>query len=313
MRWVAVLCASVALALPLVQASGAQEGSPVVEAEKRVWVLGRDTSVVLTGRGFASCAGRSVQVGLFGPPGGMGQPVLDSREFTGAVPVTVDASGEFEARIALADSVALRGEFRALGVFGDCLPRPVFGEDLSFAFIESGAEAPVVLVVPETSLGARLSMGRTMRSEVGGLTVFADGQKCVSVDFGASEGTDIRVPVGSSGQPEACSKEGTTLTLIDRNGNTLFVKPIVVVGATQIIRNLAPEAAPGTGTSPDGGGQGEPAPRPANAGNSIAPEADAASPAGMERSAPVVALGAGILFAAGVIALGRLRGTPRRW
>lgn len=132
----------------------------------------------------------------------------------------------------------------------------------------------------------------------GALSVFADGERCVTLHAGDPGWTDYgdhvatTIVVGRDGQPEACRREGAFLTFGDGASRWLITSAVLKFDTTFIVDNCSP-------------------PPPHLAGPPIPPAAGhgAVVPASPSPSLAIAAL---LLATIALLAASRALATPRR-
>jgi len=282
-----------------------------VTPQQRSYVIGRDRQMSVTVELPNNCAGTPVELRFY-------QPAADGSN--GLVPVTEPAlaaitatakaaTGSFSVVLPL--PAALAGDpVRVLpGVSGGCLATPVYDSGLGVDLakldpVENPGNTSTIVV-----LGAALRWvsptnpdKTTLGAFTGSITVMANGVACSSVKLGKAAVTDaagnVRIHLGSAGQPIQCSIAGATVTFVRADGATLYEKRTLLPGVTQMIQNLAPEA-PFDGPTATATAAKTVAPIPPNTGS----EGPSTGPGGSDSPPWLLALG-GLAVLLGVVGAG---------
>ena len=85
------------------------------------------------------------------------------------------------------------------------------------------------------------SDGVSIREAVKTLTVYADGERCTSVDLATAQG-DAVLPLGLEGQPDACSRDEAVVTFIDGDGRQLNATMELQLGTREALSSFATAA-----------------------------------------------------------------------
>lgn len=248
--------------MSLPETVSAQAGQPAVQTStpQRLYIAGEDSTVEVDATLPATCSpGARVTVGLFDVTG---EPAINRADplFEGSV-VVVGAGGKVHGSVRIPN--ALPRSMRSLwpGVAADCLQTPLVSSNpnpLVFG-VRDLAENPggsSTFVIPRESL----FRGRPTQVVHTTMTAYANGQKCETVDFDNQEAKDaegnVRLHLGSAGQPKECSTPGATVTFYNSLNMPLVETRTVTPGVSQPVANLAPKVGPGSSdlTAPATGG-----------------------------------------------------------
>lgn len=234
-------------------AASAQDAGPAVRFDRPapglLAVIGRDDGVTVEAQLPATCAGQGVAVGLYSRNGPM---VLGPAEGTASVEAT--ATGQVSIRA----TVALPAELPASllpawpGVSASCLgDAPVVSTSyVLFGLLDVAANGKdgATFVVPAAALAGPGGVPVTAS-----LAAVVDGVTCATartVDAASRDAAgNVRIRVGGPAQPLPCGRGGAEVRFRQGDGRFLFERRTLVLGVTQPLANLAPEA-PGTGSPP---------------------------------------------------------------
>lgn len=200
-------------------------------------------------------------------------------------------------------------QFPACSVDG--APITLVGEDGGIVAgqftVQTGEEVTVNSLTPESPTPGAATLLAVNRGVldytpdiITSLTVRAGEATCGTVNLRSPAETDADgnaiLRLDGPGVAAACSVDGTTLTVQNNRGDTLFRHPVVVRGGRVMLAGLGPEApgAEGPGTTP----------LPPNTGNGLQPSPGDSSAA---TAIQVAALAAFLLIAARLSGLARRR------
>lgn len=240
-----------------------------VTTSKRVYVIGRDTAIDVQASVPIECAGREVVVELYARGGGAAQNVAS--ESSRSVRVTATSAGEVIAQLPLPHSLPSSLLTLWPGVSAECLAKPLVSIEpgllLSLLDREENPGNSGTFVVPARVVDSTgtVASGPTNGDLVRSLTVYAGDIACVSADLTRDGMRDrdrnVRIHVGGTEQPDACSADGAVLSFRNADGFRLFEGRTLLLGVTQPFGNLAPDPVLAGGALP-------PAP-PATGGGSV--------------------------------------------
>ncbi|HXU23091.1 MAG TPA: hypothetical protein VN697_03570 [Tepidiformaceae bacterium] len=228
-----------------------------VTPQQRSAVIGRDKQVTVNVELPDSCAGTSVQLRLYQPPtDGSNALVPVTAPALAAVSISATASaGSFPVVVPL--PAALAGDPVRVwpGVSGNCLAAPVYdsGAGIDLAKLDAaenpGTTSTIVVYGPALKSTSPTNPDKTTLGDfTGSLTVMANGVACTTANVGKGATTDasgnVRIHLGTAGQPAQCSTAGAAVTFVRADGATLYEKRTLLPGVTQQLQNLAPEAVP---------------------------------------------------------------------
>ena len=201
--------------------------------------------------------GRPVQLRLYQPPTGAsnGLVAVTTPELA-AISVSATASaGSFPVVLPL--PAALTGDPVRVwpGVSGGCLAAPVYdsGPGIDLAKLDAaenpGKTSTIVVYGPALKSTSPTNPDKTTLGDfTGSITVKANGVACTTANVGKGSTTDasgnVRIHLGTAGQPTQCSTAGATLTFVRADGATLYETRTLLPGVTQQLQNLAPQAVP---------------------------------------------------------------------
>lgn len=238
----------------------AQQSQPgsIAPPVSQVVVQGRDSSFRVDGTLPQECVGSKVTVGLYVRGGGAS--VNQRSPETVAAETTVMPGGSFTASVPAPRLAAPKPFVAWPGVEGGCLTRPVVSvaPGLRFAVpdqAENGTDSGT-FVIPKDSL----FLGRAEQAVKIVLTASINGVTCAVADVTDPTTKDkdgnVRIHIGGRKQPPACSRDGAAIRFSIQGDLLLYEKWTLVLGVTQPMENLAPEAAPSTGPLPPAAGTG---------------------------------------------------------
>lgn len=227
----------------------------IVTPQQRAVVIGRDMQVTVNVELPDSCAGTSVELRLYQAPTD-GSNVLQPAtppEFSRIAVNQSAAKGRFAVVLLLPTSLAGDPVRLWPGVSGSCLAAPLYdsGLGIDFAKVDAtenpGNTSTIVVSGAALKLTSPTDPSHTTLGQfTGSITIMADGVACATAKLGGGATTDaagnVRIHLGTAGQPTQCSTAGAAITFVRADGAILYEKRTVLPGVTQLLQNLAREA-----------------------------------------------------------------------
>lgn len=253
-----ILAAASAFAAATSALAALPPGVPgIVAPQGRTFVIGRDTEITVNVELPDSCAGSSVEMRLFQTPadGSNGLVPPTAPELAAITVVATAPKGGFSMIVPLPREITGDPARVLPTMVGKCLPAPVhdFGLGVDLAKVDAaenpGNTSTIVVYGPALKWIPPTNPEKVTFGEfTGSITVLANGVACTTADVGKGATTDasgnVRIHLGTAGQPPQCSTAGAALTFVRADGATLYETRTLMPGVTQQLQNLAREPIP---------------------------------------------------------------------